>query len=288
MATEFLTVPVEWKSTDDTNTLEGYASTFGNVDLGGDVVERGAFTKTIKERVAKLAVPFLTDHIPTTDHVVGTIIAAEEDSKGLRIRVKISSAPSAQDFRIKALEGHINRMSIGYEAVKWSTEESGDTYIRHLQEVKLYEVSGVVFPMNPKATIERVKSLATELADDAREAMINDLAAWVTEQKASIEPKIESEVTPEAKTSDDDHTNLPTTKDETSEASASEPSETSSEPGPAEDTPLSLAAKIARADALLRGRDTEGAADPQTLGRITALFDVLDQWVEDERSTSAA
>src|SRR5699024_11634335 len=45
---ERMTVDIEWKAAaDDDGTLEGYASTFGNVDLGQDVVEKGAFLDTI-------------------------------------------------------------------------------------------------------------------------------------------------------------------------------------------------------------------------------------------------
>src|SRR5215468_7890967 len=47
---DHLTVPVEWKTTAGTaGELEGYASVFGNVDLGGDVVVPGAFKKTLND-----------------------------------------------------------------------------------------------------------------------------------------------------------------------------------------------------------------------------------------------
>ena len=40
----------EADSSDDVGVIEGYASTFGNVDLGNDIVEKGAFKKTIKDQ----------------------------------------------------------------------------------------------------------------------------------------------------------------------------------------------------------------------------------------------
>ena len=46
----FLEVPfnISTKSEDEEFfRFEGYASTFGNEDLGGDIVERGAFVKSL-------------------------------------------------------------------------------------------------------------------------------------------------------------------------------------------------------------------------------------------------
>ena len=53
----FLEVPfiVETKSEDEEFfRFEGYGSTFGNTDLGRDVVERGAFKASLEKRRPKL------------------------------------------------------------------------------------------------------------------------------------------------------------------------------------------------------------------------------------------
>jgi len=42
--------------------FEGYASTFGNEDLVGDIVEKGAFKKTIQERLPKNLIKVLWQH----------------------------------------------------------------------------------------------------------------------------------------------------------------------------------------------------------------------------------
>lgn len=197
-----LVVPCEWKAVDgETNTLIGYASTFGNVDLGGDVVQKGAFTKTIRAAKANGGKwPFLADHMAATTSVLGSIVDASEDQKGLKIKVQFSSAPSAQDTRIKMLEGHIDRMSIGYEPKAWdfSTDDQGES-IRVLKEIKLWEVSAVVFPMNPEAVVETVKSFALDLASKAAHAGVpaaeiktafsresDQLAGWITELNEDI------------------------------------------------------------------------------------------------------
>lgn len=170
---ERLTVPIEWKATDDgSGTLEGYASTFGNVDLGGDVVLPGAFAKTIANIKAN-GIPLLADHVASTASVLGTIYDAAEDERGLRIKARFSSAPSAQDVRTKLLEGHLTRMSIGYEPMDHAYEDLEDgRRVRLLKEIKLWETSVVVFPMNPEAAVSRVKSLLGGLDEASRTAAL--------------------------------------------------------------------------------------------------------------------
>lgn len=175
MGIETMVVPVEWKAAgDDSGELVGYASTFGNVDLGQDVVVKGAFKSSTADIKAN-GIPLLADHVASTTHVLGTIYEAREDEKGLLIKARFSSAPSAQDVRTKLLEGHLNRMSIGYEPTAYKFEERDGKTVRLLEEIKLWETSVVVFPMNPEATISRVKSLAGALAPEDRKALADAL-----------------------------------------------------------------------------------------------------------------
>lgn len=172
---ERTTVSIEWKATGDGDgTLEGYASTFGNVDLGGDVIVPGAF-KATSAAVRKSGIPLLADHVASTASVLGTIFDAREDGKGLRIKARFSSAPSAQDTRTKLIEGHLSKLSIGYEPTKFAFEERDGKTVRLLQEIKLWETSVVVFPMNPEATIERVKSLAADLNPGQRQELAQSI-----------------------------------------------------------------------------------------------------------------
>ena len=47
----------------DAGEFCGYASTFGSIDLGGDVVEKGAYKKTLIESNGRF--PILDHHDPT-------------------------------------------------------------------------------------------------------------------------------------------------------------------------------------------------------------------------------
>lgn len=179
MTLQHMVVPIEWKAAgdgDEDNILVGYASTFGNVDLGGDVVVKGAFAKSVETINAKGGgIPLLADHVASTASVLGTIFEAHEDDKGLVIKARISKAPSAQDTAVKLREGHLSKMSIGYETMDEAFEDKDGQRVRLLKEVKLWETSVVVFPMNPKADVSYVKSIVDAIPDAERKALIQRL-----------------------------------------------------------------------------------------------------------------
>ena len=70
------------KSVAEDGTFQGYASLFGVTDLGRDVVTRGAFTKSLKQRPAS-RVRMLREHDQAQPIGVWTSIA--EDDTGLAV-----------------------------------------------------------------------------------------------------------------------------------------------------------------------------------------------------------
>src|SRR5688572_26543434 len=131
-----LFAPTEWKAADASGSLVGYASTFGNVDLGGDVVAPGAFAQSLAA-VNVAGLPLLADHMATTDRVLGTIFHAEENDHGLVIRARFASTDDAQRVRTKMLEGHLSKLSIGYEALDDHIEDRDGQRVRVLDRVRL-------------------------------------------------------------------------------------------------------------------------------------------------------
>jgi len=118
------------------------------------VVKPGAFKKTIRESRGK--VPLLDSHNAFgISGVLGRTIALEEKDDHLYFKAFFSASPSAQDARSKIKEGLINGVSIGYQVVKDKMLATG---VRELVELKLWEISMVMFPANPKAVISGVKS----------------------------------------------------------------------------------------------------------------------------------
>lgn len=138
--------------------LTGYVAAFGNVDSQLDVIEPGAFQRTIAERINAGKVKLLADHLWDTEHTLGTIVEGREDDKGLWIRADVDSDEYVQRLVGKVARKHVTGMSIGYESMAASFEEREDQVIRHLEEVKLFEGSVTPFPANEEAEVLGVKS----------------------------------------------------------------------------------------------------------------------------------
>jgi len=172
---------------ESTGEFSGYASVFGNVDDGGDIVEKGAFTKTIAEDFARIKILSQHDQYALP---IGKPIELREDDKGLYIRGKISNTQKGRDIQTLLKDGVLNEMSIGYDAVDYSVDES--TGIRHLKQIKLWEVSIVTWAMNDQATIDDVKSLAEELRAEAKSgkmsrARLNALKPFIAVVRELVE-----------------------------------------------------------------------------------------------------
>jgi Escherichia/Staphylococcus phage prohead protease len=140
----------EIKEIAEDGSFEGLLSPYGNVDEGGDVVEPGAYTKTIQERGNK--VPLLWQH--KTDIPIGDL-TLEDRADGLWCKGQLLMAlEEAQKAYLLIKAGIVKGLSIGFDAIKESYVNS----VRRLKEIKLYEGSIVTFPMNEQALITSVKS----------------------------------------------------------------------------------------------------------------------------------
>ncbi len=137
----------------------GYASTFGNIDLVGDIVKQGAFAKTI---AADPTVNVLVDHRATVKTQIGYGFNMSEDAKGLftttEINLEKDAGREAYATLLHAKErGFKVGLSIGFMIVESDFDRKEG--IRTITEVKLFEYSVVIFPANPKATVTAVKSV---------------------------------------------------------------------------------------------------------------------------------
>lgn len=177
------------KSGNDANGwLEGYASVFNNVDAQGDLVEPGAFTRTIEANVKAGKVKLMIQHYAYgggVPELIGTITHATEDAYGLKIRATFSAVQDAQDTRTKILEGHLKGLSIGYRPVKWEEEEREGKVIRRLIEIELFEVTVTSIPVNELAEITAAKSKTVPANKESRRVALM--------QKKSRLLKLESE-----------------------------------------------------------------------------------------------
>lgn len=147
--------------------VSGYFAMFGNKDLDGDIIEKGAFTKTIQERGpnGKGLIKYLLDH--DRYKAVAKITALEEDYKGLRYTAKIGTHALGQDF-VKMVESElINQHSFGFVTVKEMYDSQAKA--NRIKEVMMHEGSAIQFlGANPETTYIDLKSPVEIMAEIAR------------------------------------------------------------------------------------------------------------------------
>jgi HK97 family phage prohead protease len=152
-----LTFHSEVKANDDKGTFTGYGSIFGNEDQGSDIMQKGAFTKSLEQRPAS-KVKLLYQH--KTDEPIGIFESMYEDEKGLFVKGRLAMGTQKGREAYELLKmGALDGMSIGFRAdpdKQGYNENKRGT--RTLKEVDLMEISLVTFPMNERALIENVKA----------------------------------------------------------------------------------------------------------------------------------
>jgi hypothetical protein len=136
--------------------VTGYASTFGVVDSGNDIVESGAFRRTIEAwgPAGKNRIKALYQHDPSW--LVGRPLKLEEDDRGLLHETQFSDTAVAKDTLTLIEDKVITEQSIGYDVIVRDVDDNG---IRHLRELRLYEYSFVTWGMNELTPITGVKAL---------------------------------------------------------------------------------------------------------------------------------
>jgi HK97 family phage prohead protease len=137
--------------------VSGYFAMFGNKDLDGDIIEKGAFAKTIQERgpYGKGLIKMLLDHDRTK--AVAKITLLEEDSKGLRYEAKIGTHSLGVDFMKMVESGLINQHSFGFIPIKEMYD--GQMKANRIKEVMMHEGSAIQFlGANPDTTMIDLKS----------------------------------------------------------------------------------------------------------------------------------
>lgn len=149
-----LIVPFEIKAVSDTE-IEGYGSTFGNIDLGGDVMMPGAFANSLTKHATEGTKPKMLWNHRSYDLPIGVWDSFKEDEHGLYMKGRFADTQLGRDVRTLAKMRAIDSMSIGFTIVDAEFSREG---IFMLKEVDLWEVSPVNFPMNPEAVIAAVKS----------------------------------------------------------------------------------------------------------------------------------
>lgn len=152
------TKSLELKSLDEggVGRFVGYCSVFGNEDQVGDVVRKGAYSKTLAERGAR-GIKMLFDHDPAQP--IGVWERFVEDDHGLLGEGQLLlDLQKGREVYTLMKAGALDGLSIGYRVTKQS-QDRANPHIRFLDEIDLREVSAVMFPCNEESVITSVKAV---------------------------------------------------------------------------------------------------------------------------------
>lgn len=144
----------ELKAANEEGVFEGYASVFNLEDDGADVVQRGAFTASLKARGPQ-DIKLLWQHDPAQP--IGVLETIREDARGLYVKGRLLlDVARAREALSLMRSGALDGLSIGYRVKK--ARQNKTRGVRLLDEVELWEVSLVTFPMQQQARIHAFKS----------------------------------------------------------------------------------------------------------------------------------
>lgn len=185
METKYIDFKAEIKASDaegGRGKVVGFASVYGVIDSYAEVVEPGAFTRSLKE----YGMPsMLLQHKP--EDIGGIWIKAEDTSAGLKLEGEMNlDVQKAKEAHSLAKQGALKGLSIGFRTRQAHYDDEG---IRHLTDVDLMEVSLVTFPANRQAMISAVKSAASKITTEREfENFLRD-AGFSKSQAATIVSK---------------------------------------------------------------------------------------------------
>jgi HK97 family phage prohead protease len=171
-------IPVSIKSA-EAGRIEGLASTFGGApDRAGDIVQRGAFVRTLCEHREQNTVPALL-WAHQIEAPIGKWTELREADTGLYAagRINLETTTGREAFEhVKA--GDASGLSIGYLIPEGGRKYNGNGTFT-IVDCDLCEISIVAVPANPRAKLTQVKSLGSkaELFDLLREAGLAKVAA---------------------------------------------------------------------------------------------------------------
>lgn len=179
MDREYKSFPAFIRSADD-RTVKQIFSVFGVIDSYRDRINKGAFKKTLKERMEKIKVlwqhdfwlpPIATLHdayeIDANDLPEEVLKKFPEATGGLEGVVEYLSTPRGDEVLEGINKKAITENSIGFDAIKtkWvehSVTDGVKVKIREISEIRLWDLSPVNWGANP-ATFNRNQKMFERL-----------------------------------------------------------------------------------------------------------------------------
>lgn len=120
-----------------------------------EVIEPGAFTKTLREKGSRDVMAFWNhDSGFVLGRTGNDTLTLEENSKGLKTEIHPPDNQTIRDLVIGPIQrGDVNKMSFGFQTTRQKVVEGENVITFHVKEVRLFEVSPVAIPAYPGTSI---------------------------------------------------------------------------------------------------------------------------------------
>ena len=146
-----------------TGVFVGYASLFGRRDQFGDIVMPGAFAASLKRRSSS-DIRMLFQHDPAEP--VGSWLELRENDRGLYVEGRLDGNVQRGREIMSLLESKgLDGLSIGFRTVTARRDRASGA--RLLQQIDLWEISLVTFPMLEGARVSQTKWRVLDAAEQA-------------------------------------------------------------------------------------------------------------------------
>ena len=156
---------VKVSSSGDKGIVEALVSVFGNIDLGGDRVLKGAFSESLAKWKAKGdPMPFIFSHQwDNPDAYLGGVTEAVETEDGLVVKAQIDlSHPAAKRVFDLLKQRLITQFSFGFYAEEYAyVKDEAYGEVRELSKVDVFEVGPTLMGMNPETVLLEAASAVT-------------------------------------------------------------------------------------------------------------------------------
>lgn len=160
---------VKFRDGGDDLTFTAFVSRFGNVDSQGEVVDKGAFSKTLAERDE---VPCVWSHMWSDPFNYIGVAKCSETDEGLYVEATLDgSNPTARQVHRLMQLGVIREFSFSANLEDWYVDSDD---VVHLAQLDLFEVGPCLVGANRETSLETVsasrnpdKEKGDDVADDA-------------------------------------------------------------------------------------------------------------------------
>ncbi|MFZ6762115.1 HK97 family phage prohead protease [Pseudoroseomonas sp. WGS1072] len=158
---------------EESGQIGGYAAVWGRRDLFGDVVQRGAFAKSLAaHRAAGTRPLMLWAHDPARP--VGVWTEIREDDTGLHVTgTLVMDSTAGRDAHAMLKAQALDGLSIGFRTIRAAPATGGG---RVVSEMELIEISLVSRPAQHAARVASVRSAPTPPAAAGLAAFIRQCA----------------------------------------------------------------------------------------------------------------